>query len=115
VLCPDCKPGTTSAVEGEGDGKRDLFASSDSDTDSDEEDEKKVAKAVTAVTRSAKGQQTGGKQSLTQSVGETPKGKQLSAAQKKKIKAAGRKKAAAKDAANEGKPRTKRKYRKREK
>ena len=122
VTCPDCKPGTTSPAEEEGDGKKkDLFEStSESDADSDD-----GAKAVTAVTRSAKGQQSQGKQLPTRSgkqsggkqlptrgsVGKTPKGrgKQLSADLQKKIKAAGRKKRAATDAANEGKYKKKRK------
>jgi histone H3 len=91
-----------------------LFDSSDSDTDSDEEEDKNVAKAVT---RNAQGQQAGGKQLPTRSVGKLPR-KQLSTlstAQQKKIKAAGREKAAAKDAANDGNPKPKRKYRKRKK
>ena len=110
VTCPDCKPGTTSGAEEEGDGKKKNLFETTSESDDDSDD---GAKAATAVTRSAKGKQSqgkllptrsakqsGGKQLPTQgSVGKTPKsrGKQLSADMQKKIKAADRRKRAAEE------------------
>ena len=123
VMCPDCKPGTTSAAEEESDGKKKNLFDSTSESDADSDD---GAKAVTAVTRSAKGQQSQGKQLPTRSgkqsggkqlptrgsVGKTPKGrgKQLSSDLQKKLKAADRKKRAATEAANEGKYKKRKKY-----